>query len=483
MKKVNNGNLNKKIIKMKYFLYCIVWLCSCMIFTGCSNETLLPEQEIKNFDDLYFIVHVDNRLGELTRGASGKKYWSIGDKIILAIDNDDNNRCVLEYVGNENWQVSKVDEQTNFFKEQGKLCAIHADVLDIDGDSITTKGDVVYTQNGSYIKHENVVVINLDMNQRPVARIAIVGMNSNFNLKGLEEYNQLQSLSSMNWTLVDEPEKKHYREVYGDTCVYYGLLKSDKNGETKIHIADNDGVSYERTYHKQLKAGDNIVILGPFTNEASLWSKHILVHSIYLEQTELNLTVGDNFIIDASIYNNNADNKKLIWESSDDNIVTVNDNGLVMAHTNGDAKIIVKSADGSAMATCNVHVKDIEDFILVKRGNSFGTGGDESFVRNDFNIQITNTYTKPIELIKSIGLGSNNSEVLMYLSEFTASFPKTELLPSESIYVDIHLLFSKSFTIHFPGEKPDQTWLKIEFNKKDNNKKYDLRYFLPWEYM
>lgn len=53
MKKVNNGNLNKKMIKMKYFLYCIVWLCSCMIFTGCSNETLLPEQEIKNFDDLY----------------------------------------------------------------------------------------------------------------------------------------------------------------------------------------------------------------------------------------------------------------------------------------------------------------------------------------------------------------------------------------------------------------------------------------------
>lgn len=488
MGKVRYGNCLILIMnKMKYFLYSIMLFCSCMVFTCCSNDILMPEQEMNSFDDLHFVVHVDNKASELTRAESGKNYWNIGDRIIMAIDNDDNNRCILEYKGNENWEVSKLDEQANFLNSQGSLCAIHADHLYIREDHIISDGDIVYTQNGSYVKKDNVVVINLDLNQRPVARIAITsigsGYSSEYYLKGLQEYSYLTSLSSMNWMLKDEPEKLHYTDqVYRDTCVYYGLLKSNENGETKIQIADKKGIMYERTYHKQLKAGDYVIIHGPLSDEASLWSKHIFVHSISLMTNELNLIKGDSYVIDASIYNSNADNPKLIWESSNNNVATVSDNGVVTAHANGDAEIIVKSADGSAEATCNVHVKNIEDFILVKIGenNYLSMGGN--YVSQKFKISIKNSYSKPIELVKRIGLGSNFVDVLTSLSNFTASFPKTELGPAEGVYVDIDLEFSKGFGLISGTGRGNQTWLSIEFSEKGKSKTYVVNSFFPWEY-
>lgn len=484
MGKVRYGNCLILIMnKMKYFLYSIMLFCGCMVFTCCSNDILMPEQEMNSFDDLRFVVHVDNKASELTRAESGKNNWNIGDRIIMAIDNDDNNRCILEYKGNENWEVSKLDEQANFLNSQGNLCAIHADYLVNGEDYIFSQGDIVYTQKGSYVKKDNVVVINLDLNQRPVARIAITGMSNESYLKGLQEYKYLSSLSSMNWILEDDPEKLHYADqIYMDTCFYYGLLKSNENGETKIQIADKKGILYERTYHKQLKAGDYVIIHGPSSAEASLWSKHIFVHSISLKTNELNLIKGDSYVIDASIYNSDADNPKLIWESSNNNVATVSDNGVVTAHANGDAEIIVKSADGSAETTCNVHVKNIEDFILVKLGGNFSSSMGENYVSQKFNIIIKNSYSKPIELVKRIGLGSIFADVLTSLSNFTALFPKTDLEPAEGISVDICMEFSKGFGLISGTGRGNQTWLSVEFSEKGKSKTYVVNSFFPWDY-
>lgn len=53
MGKVRYGNCLILIMnKMKYFLYSIMLFCSCMVFTCCSNDILMPEQEMNSFDDL-----------------------------------------------------------------------------------------------------------------------------------------------------------------------------------------------------------------------------------------------------------------------------------------------------------------------------------------------------------------------------------------------------------------------------------------------
>ena len=89
-----------------------------------------------------------------------------------------------------------------------------------------------------------------------------------------------------------------------------------------------------------------------------------------------------------------------------------------------------------------------------------------NYVSQKFKISIKNSYSKPIELVKRIGLGSNFADVLTSLSNFTASFPKTELGPAEGVYVDIDLEFSKGFGLISGTGRGNQTWLSIEFSEK-----------------
>lgn len=60
----------------------------------------------------------------------------------------------------------------------------------------------------------------------------------------------------------------------------------------------------------------------------------------------------------ATVYPANANNKKVIWSSSNDYYATVDQNGLVTyAHADGDIVITVTTADGRKTATCNVHTQ------------------------------------------------------------------------------------------------------------------------------
>jgi uncharacterized protein YjdB len=60
------------------------------------------------------------------------------------------------------------------------------------------------------------------------------------------------------------------------------------------------------------------------------------------------------------IYNpSNATNKKVTWKSSNTNVATVNQSGLVTAISKGTATITVVSQDGGYVATCEVTVQEI----------------------------------------------------------------------------------------------------------------------------
>lgn len=131
----------KKVIK---FLYSLTVICGGIFITGCSSDEFSHNQEATKFDDLKFVVHVGNSSAD-TRAALNKKDWMIGDKIIIAIDGNDNNLCNLEYKGNGDWSVSKVNQQSSFANEQGKLDAVHADNLSLDGNQINRVGGKCYS--------------------------------------------------------------------------------------------------------------------------------------------------------------------------------------------------------------------------------------------------------------------------------------------------------------------------------------------------
>ena len=83
----------------------------------------------------------------------------------------------------------------------------------------------------------------------------------------------------------------------------------------------------------------------------------IAVETIELNKDELTLTVDDEETLTATVSPDNASNKNVTWESSDEAVVTVSNAGLVTAVGAGDATITCKSvADNTKQATCAVHV-------------------------------------------------------------------------------------------------------------------------------
>lgn len=80
------------------------------------------------------------------------------------------------------------------------------------------------------------------------------------------------------------------------------------------------------------------------------------VSSVSLDKTSTTLEVGDEATLTASITPSNADNKKVSWSSSNNDVATVN-NGTITAVAKGTATITVTTEDGSKTATCEVTVK------------------------------------------------------------------------------------------------------------------------------
>ena len=81
------------------------------------------------------------------------------------------------------------------------------------------------------------------------------------------------------------------------------------------------------------------------------------VTSISLNKTSLSLNGGETYQLTASVYPSNANNKELTWISSDENIATVSNDGLVTAWKKGSAVITVAAQDGSGITkSCSITV-------------------------------------------------------------------------------------------------------------------------------
>ena len=83
----------------------------------------------------------------------------------------------------------------------------------------------------------------------------------------------------------------------------------------------------------------------------------ISVTGVTISQTTLELTEGDTQTLTAEVLPSNADNKTVSWTSSQAVIASVQD-GVVTAHKVGTATVIVTTADGGKIATCEVAVKE-----------------------------------------------------------------------------------------------------------------------------
>lgn len=92
----------------------------------------------------------------------------------------------------------------------------------------------------------------------------------------------------------------------------------------------------------------------------------VAVESIELDKTDLVLNVGDTAQLLADVLPENAHNKQVFWSSSDEEVATVNDEGLVTAIASGDA--VITAFQGEISAECQVMV--IKDNVAISEVNA-----------------------------------------------------------------------------------------------------------------
>lgn len=107
-----------------------------------------------------------------------------------------------------------------------------------------------------------------------------------------------------------------------------GLISAHSVGNTKITIKAANGITKEIT--------------------VTVSAAHIAVTSISLspDESALSMVEGTEHTIQAKVQPENATNKNLTYTSDNEDIVSVDTDGLITAKATGSAKITIKAADG-----------------------------------------------------------------------------------------------------------------------------------------
>jgi uncharacterized protein YjdB len=117
----------------------------------------------------------------------------------------------------------------------------------------------------------------------------------------------------------------------------YGLVTALSPGTATITVTTEDGA----------KTATCVV---------TVTAAPVAVTGVFISPESLTLNRGDNSQLTANIQPVNATNKKVTWSSSNSNVATVNEKGLVNALAGGQAIIFVTTEEGSFTDTCSVNV-------------------------------------------------------------------------------------------------------------------------------
>ncbi len=136
----------------------------------------------------------------------------------------------------------------------------------------------------------------------------------------------------------------------------------------------------------------------------------INVSSVALDKTTVNLKKGETVKLNATVAPADADNKEVIYTSSNSAVAKVDNTGLVTAIASGDAVITVTTKDGSKTASCKVTVaKETEPLAITVTskisGNDYtftanATGGNKDYT---YKFIVYNRTTNSWGLVQAFG--------------------------------------------------------------------------------
>lgn len=228
--------------------------------------------------------------------------------------------------------------------------------------------------------------------------------------------------------------------------------------------------------------------------------KGVPVESFSIDPVTVYLNDGDTHQLDVIVQPKKAKKgelmSSLVWVSDDENIASVDENGLVTAKMRGNTRITASTSDGTLSASCDVNVqlvltddKDISayfegNFALALKYNGLIAGNNKityGEVKNITEFDVPALYVKDIETaggleflvnLESLDLGgaknltSLNVSTLTKLKKLVATKGKlthvdlTNCSDLESVFMDDNKLESVVF-----GQHPNLTKVSMNTNK------------------
>lgn len=154
-------------------------------------------------------------------------------------------------------------------------------------------------------------------------------------------------------------DKSELSIIKGETAVLTATITPDNaTDKTVLWSSDNNSIASvdENGVVTAINTGEcNITAMsGTVSGSCKVIVLGIPVDHITLDKTEVELICGETVQLNATVLPEDAEDKTVTWTSSDNEIATVNETGLVTSHNAGTATITATSGDVSAECTVTV---------------------------------------------------------------------------------------------------------------------------------
>ncbi|MDR1974823.1 MAG: Ig-like domain-containing protein [Bacteroidales bacterium] len=167
---------------------------------------------------------------------------------------------------------------------------------------------------------------------------------------------------------------------------------------------------------------------GGFTKTCVITVVPVPVDSVFLNKDAITLNIGETEQLSAIVLPDNATNKNVTWQSSNNNIAAVLPTGLVLAANIGATFITATTDDGGYIASCIVNVTDVASSI-------------EYIKQADYLQVYPNPTTRKLTIDNIEGL--SQIEIYNLLGLRVAVFKVTE----KQVTVDLSHLFSGTYIV------------------------------------
>ena len=222
------------------------------------------------------------------------------------------------------------------------------------------------------------------------------------------------------------PENATYKETKWSSSdeniatVENGIVKGKKEGKATITVTE---------INTNNEAKCNVVV------------KPIEVESLGLDEKEVKIGVGQNYILNETIKPSNATNKNIIWSSSNTSVISVQD-GKIKALSSGEANVKITSENGKT-ASCK--------FYVTKNAPTY----KKRYVINSFNVRsgpgTSYTLLATVKRNDEIEiLDETNSYAKIRLSNGTVGYTVLKSYSASKMYYIEGVPFINQFNLGYP---------------------------------